>query len=122
MSTVTEFAPVHPRKASASRRRRYLKQLPFHLHQIVPGAATVLVTSVTWEDGDRAELVYHLVVRDFFGTQMPVLRDDTLDIVALLQKAFPSANWARPQTWHWRGNRLSVWRPVQLPAYLRKHS
>lgn len=118
MTTAVELLPVRPHRAGARRRRRHLKQLPYRLHQIAPGAATILVTSVLWKDEGESELHFHLVVRDADGQQVPMPRDETTDVVTALQKAFPSADWTRAQTWHWRGNRLSQWRPV-LPAELR---
>jgi hypothetical protein len=111
MTTMTEFSPAHPRKCSGARRRRHLKQLPFRLHEIVPGAATVLVTSVFWEDDADPERVYHLVIRDSSGARIMPPVGERERIVCLLQGAF-AADWSRAQTWHLGGNRLSQWRPV----------
>ena len=56
-----EARPVHPRKASAGRRRRHLRQLPWRLQQIAPGAVTILVTPI-WMDGS-GESVRHYLAR-----------------------------------------------------------
>ncbi|WP_405769176.1 hypothetical protein OG539_32555 [Actinacidiphila glaucinigra] len=113
----TEFLPARPRKTSASRRRRRITQLPYRLHQVVPGAAKILVTSVLMAIDDDSHVVYHLVVRDSTGRQIRVVADQREDIVALLQAAWPQADWSRAQTWTWRGNDLKAWRPA-TPADL----
>ena len=110
MALVSEFLPVRPRKASASRRRRHHTQLPYRLHRIVPDAATILLTPV-WSDAKGPmERVFVIVCRDTDGQQIRLPRGASRDIAALIQGAFPSADWDRTQTWRADNNELTTWR------------
>lgn len=107
MSIVDEFLPVRPRRASASRRRRHQTQLAHRIHRIAPGAVTVLVTPL-WTDttghGER-----HYLARAFTGDGqiLKFQAGGSRQIAALLQGAYPAANWGHPQTWTASGNTLT---------------
>jgi hypothetical protein len=111
-ATVVEHLPVHPRKASASRRRRHIQQLPYRLHQIAPGAATILVTPI-WTDG-RGDSVRHYLARalDGQGRIVKFAAGGSQRIACLLQGAYPAADWNRPQTWHAETNTLTTRRAL----------
>lgn len=110
MSTLLdEFLPVHPRKASASRRRRHHAQLPFRLHQYAPDAATILLMPI-WTDA-LGEPHCSFVARalTLAGEQVRLPAGGSRDIAALVQGAFPAADWNQPQTWHAATNELTTW-------------
>jgi hypothetical protein len=117
-ATVVESLPVRPRKASASRRRRHIQQLPYRLHLIAPGAATILVTPI-WTDG-RGDGVRHYLARalDRRGRIVKFAAGGSQRIASLLQGAYPAADWNRPQTWHAATNTLTT-RRVQSNAEMR---
>jgi hypothetical protein len=99
MATVIEALPLHPRKASASRRRRHQARLQHRLNEIVPGAATILITPL-WTDA-TGKGVRHFLARALTGDGQ-VLRfqaGGSRQITELLQGAYPVANWDHPQTW-----------------------
>ncbi|WP_372344636.1 hypothetical protein [Streptomyces sp. KL116D] len=105
-----EFHPVHPRKASAARRRRHLRQLPWKIRQIAPGADSVLLTPVWTDASGTAERVYVVTARSATAKQhlkLPV--GGSRQLTALIQRAFPKADWEKPQTWHADLNQLTVW-------------
>lgn len=105
-----EAHPLHPRRAAAARRRRHLKQLPYRIHKVAPGAVTVFITSY-WSDATgeahRALLAQCL---DAEGQRVRLPRGGSNRLASLLQGAFPGADWDRPQTWHASDNALSSWR------------
>ena len=107
MTAVIEALPVRPRKASASRRRRHQARLVHRIHQIAPGAATILVTPL-WTDasgtGERHFLARALTVD---GRILKFQQGGSRQITALLQGAYPGANWDRPQTWRADTNTLT---------------
>ena len=94
-----EARPVRPRKGSASRRRRHKRQLPFRLHQIAPGAATILVTPI-WMDGTGSS-VRHYLARALTadGRIIKFVPGGSQRIASLLQAVYPGANWDHPLTW-----------------------
>ncbi|KOU59904.1 hypothetical protein ADK57_32050 [Streptomyces sp. MMG1533] len=107
MATVVEALPLHPRKASASRRRRHQAKLAHRIHQIAPGAATVLVTPL-WTDpsgtGHRS-FVARALTAD--GRFLKFEAGGSRQITALLQGAYPGVNWDHPQTWTAASNTLT---------------
>lgn len=112
MATVLEALPVHPRRASASRRRRHHTRLPYRLHQIAPGAVTILVTPI-WSDARGAtERTYLARALDAEGRVLKFPAGGSRRIAALLQGAYPAADWNRPQTWTAETNTLTVRRPL----------
>ncbi|MGW1160427.1 hypothetical protein ACWD48_19845 [Streptomyces sp. NPDC002519] len=116
MALVHEFPPVRPRKASASRRRRHLTQLPYRLHQIVPGAATILLNPV-WSDAKGpTERTFVALCRDADGQQLQLPRGASRTIAALIQGAYPTANWDHTQTWRADTNQLTTWRQRQAAS------
>ena len=109
MALVHEFLPVRPRKASAARRRRHLTQLPYRLDQIIPGVTKVLLTPV-WSDAKGpTERIFVVLARDTDGEQIQLPRGASRDIAALIQGAYPAANWDQTQTWHADTNELTTW-------------
>jgi len=112
MTATAELLPVHPRRASAARRRRHRQQLPYRIHQIAPGAATILVTPI-WTDG-HSDGVRHYLARalDGHGRILKFPAGGSQRIAGLPQGAHPAADWNRPQTWHAATNTLTTRRPT----------
>lgn len=102
-----ESHPLHPRRASAGRRRRNVKQLAWRIRQIAPGAVTVLVTPL-WTDA-AGPGTRHVVARALTADGRPLKfqAGGSRQITALLQGAYPGANWGHPQTWTAVGNTLT---------------
>jgi hypothetical protein len=100
---VTTFAvealPVQPRKASAARRRRYQHQLAWKLHQIAPGAVTILVTPIWTDATGITERTYLARALDCDGRMVRFAAGGSRRIAALLQGAYPRADWNQVQTW-----------------------
>jgi hypothetical protein len=115
--TTMVFTPLRPSKSSAGTRRHHRKYLAFHLHQIVPGAVSVLVTPVTREGVGCSRMAFVLVVFGPNGRHMRVPAGATDRIVALLQNVFPTRDWARCQTWRAATNDVTEYRPT-VPADL----
>ncbi|MFJ2961231.1 hypothetical protein ACIPIC_02840 [Streptomyces collinus] len=112
MTTVMEALPARPRKASASRRRRHQHQLAWRLHQIAPGAATILLTPI-WTDATGAtERTYLARALGRDGQIIKFQAGGSRRIAALLQGAYPQADWNRPQTWTAATNTVTVRRPM----------
>ncbi|MFD7996889.1 hypothetical protein [Streptomyces mexicanus] len=111
-----EALPLHPRKASAGRRRRHLRQLRWRVHQIVPGAVKVLLTPVWTDIHSPRERVFVVTARAGDGRHLKLPRGGSRQLASLMQGAFPGADWDRPQTWHADTNQLTQWQP---PAGLR---
>ena len=104
-----EAHPLHPRKASAGRRRRHVKQLPFRIDAIAPGAVTVLVTSY-WSDATgEAHRVLLARCLNADGEQVNLPRGGSRRLTSLLQGAFPTADWDHTQTWRADTNELITW-------------
>ncbi|BBC30066.1 hypothetical protein SGFS_013600 [Streptomyces graminofaciens] len=106
-ATVIEVLPVRPRKASAARRRRHQARLYHRLNQIVPGAATILITPL-WTDGTGREERHYLaraLTPD--GRVLKFQAGGSRQITALLQGAYPAADWDHPQTWTAATNQLT---------------
>jgi hypothetical protein len=102
-----EQMPVHPRKASASRRRRHQRQLPWRLHQIAPNAATILVTPI-WMDGTGRSVRHYLArALDADGRIIKFAAGGSQRIASLLQAVYPDANWDQPLTWRAADNSLT---------------
>jgi hypothetical protein len=102
-----EALPLRPRKASASRRRRHRTRLAHRIHRIAPGAATVLVTPL-WTDATGTG-VRHFVARALTadGRILKFQAGGSRQITALLQGAYPRANWDHPQSWRADTNTLT---------------
>lgn len=105
--------PEHPRRASAGRRRRHVKQLPFRVHQIIPGAVTVLVTPVWTDRNGPFEARFVVTARSADGQHLKLPRGGSRRLVALLQGVFPAADWHRAQTWHADSGQLTTWKAVE---------
>jgi hypothetical protein len=102
-----EQLPVHPRKASASRRRRHLRQLPWRLHQIAPDAVTILVTPI-WMDGTGRGVRHYLArALDADGRIIKFAAGGSQRIASLLQSVYPQVNWDQPLTWRAADNTLT---------------
>ncbi|WP_306317307.1 MULTISPECIES: hypothetical protein [unclassified Streptomyces] len=113
----SEEVPLHPRRSSAGRRRRHCKQLPFRIREIAPGAVTVLATPV-WTD-TSGEMTQTFVVRATTadGQMIRLPQGGSRRLAALLQGAFPAADWRETQTWHADTGRLTVWGPQASRAF-----
>jgi hypothetical protein len=107
MATVVETLPLRPRKSSAARRRRHQAQLAHRIGQIAPGAVTVLVTPLWTDPTGAAER--HFVARalNADGRFLKFQAGGSRQITALLQGAYPQANWDHPQTWTAATNTLT---------------
>ncbi|WP_069883469.1 hypothetical protein [Streptomyces luteocolor] len=106
-----ESHPLHPRRSSAGRRRRHVKQLPHRIQQIAPGARTVLVTPVWTDTHGPMERVYVVTARAHDREQrLPLPVGGSYRIAALLRGAFPTADWDLPQTWRADTNTLTTWK------------
>ncbi|WP_405883560.1 hypothetical protein OG747_36285 [Streptomyces sp. NBC_01384] len=104
-----EAHPLHPRKASAGRRRRHQRQLPWRIHTIAPAAVTVLLAP-HWSDATgEVHRVFIAQCFDTDGNRLNLPRGGSARLAALMQGAFPAADWNRPQTWHADGNQLTTW-------------
>ena len=102
-----EVRPVRPRRASASRRRRHERQLPYRLHQIAPHAATILVTAI-WMDGTGTGVRHYLArALSADGRIIKFAAGGSQRIASLLQGAYPGANWDHAQTWTAATNTLT---------------
>lgn len=99
MSIVAEHLPTRPCKSSAGRRRRHVKQLTYRIHQIVPAAHTVLLTPVWTDAHGDPEVVFMALVRDGSGRALKLRSGSSRQLAALVQGAFPTADWSRSQTW-----------------------
>lgn len=109
-----EAHPLHPRKASASRRRRYAKQLPWRINAIAPGAVTVLLAPV-WSDATGpSHRVYLAQCMDATGSRLKLPRGGSRQLAALMQGAFPGADWNRPQSWRADSNQLTGWQKKRV--------
>lgn len=112
MTAVLEVLPVHPRRSSASRRRRHQTQLPYRLHQIAPGAVTILVTPIWSDTRGTSERTFLARALDVQGRIVKFPAGGSRRIASLLQGAHPGADWNRPQTWTAGTNRLAERRPL----------
>lgn len=111
-----EAQPLHPRKASASRRRRHTKQLPFRIHAVAADAVTVLLAPVWLDATGPGHRVYIAQCLNGDGRRLKLPRGGSQQLAALMQGAFPEADWDQPQTWHANGNRLTTWQQRQAAA------
>lgn len=102
-----EVNPVRPRKASAGRRRRHMRQLPWRLRQIAPGAVTILLTPI-WTDGSGDSTRHYLArALDTDGRIIKFAAGGSARIASLLQAVYPGANWDHPLTWTAADNTLT---------------
>ena len=104
-----ETHPLHPRRSSAGRRRRHRTQLAWRIHQIAPDAVTVLLTPVWTDAHGPMERVFVVTARATDGRHLKLPRGGSRQIAALVQGAYPAADWNQPQTWHADGNQLTTW-------------
>ncbi|MCX4697056.1 hypothetical protein [Streptomyces sp. NBC_01373] len=109
-TTGSETRTQHARRASASRRRRHLKQLAYRVHAIVPGAVTVLLTPVWTDCAGPFERRVVITARNADGQHLKLPRGGTARLAALMQGAFPAADWNRPQTWRADSNQVTAWK------------
>ncbi|MET7923147.1 hypothetical protein ABZT43_03960 [Streptomyces sp. NPDC005349] len=110
MSLIAEHLPVRPRKSSAARRRRNVNRLAASIHAIVPSSETVLLTPVWTDVHGLMERIYVVTARAADRQQhLPIPAGGSRTLAALMQGAFPGADWDRPQTWHADTNRLTTW-------------
>ncbi|KMS79565.1 hypothetical protein ACH49_12090 [Streptomyces leeuwenhoekii] len=105
--SVLEALPARPRKASAGRRRRHRHQLPWRLHQIAPGAVTILVSPIWTDATGPTERIYLARALDRDGRLVKLPAGGSRRIAALLQGTYPTADWNRPHTWHAETNTLT---------------
>lgn len=102
-----EASSLYPRKSSAARRRRHARQLPWRLHQIAPGAATILITPI-WMDGSGSSVRHYLArALDGNGQILKFAAGGSQRIACLLQAVYPGSNWDHPQTWTAATNTLT---------------
>lgn len=104
-----EMHPLHPRKASASRRRRHGKQLPWRVREVAPGAVTVLLTPVWTDAHGPMERVFVVTARNTDGQHLKLPRGGSRRLASLMQAAFPAADWDQPNTWRADSNQLTSW-------------
>lgn len=104
-----ETHPLHPRKASASRRRRHRTQLAWRIHRIVPDAVTVLLTPAWLDVHGPMERVFVVTARDSEGRRLRLPRGGSRQIAALMQGAYPAADWNHAHTWRADSEGLLGW-------------
>jgi len=105
-----EAHPLHPRKASASRRRRHLRQLAWRVNEIAPGAITVLLNPYWSDCHGPSERVYVVTARDAAGDRIQLPAGGSRRLASLMQGAYPAANWNTTQTWRADTHTLTSWR------------
>lgn len=111
-----ETHPLNPRRASAGRRRRHLKQLTWRIHGIAPGAVTVFITSY-WSDATgEAHRMLLAQCLNADGRRISLPRGGSQQLASLLQGVFPTADWDRPQTWRADTNQLTGWQQRQAAS------
>lgn len=116
MILVDEYLPVRPRKSSASRRRRHHFRLPYRLHQHAPAAASILLAPVWTDTQGPQERVFVARALDAAGAPVRIQPGGSRAIAALLQGAFPAADWNQTQTWHAKTNQLTTWQQQERRA------
>jgi hypothetical protein len=104
-----EAHPLHPRKASAGRRRRHQRQLPWRIHQIAPGAVTVLLAPVWTDTSGESHRHYLAQCFNADGKKLRLPLGGSRQLAALLQGAHPGADWNRAQSWKADTNQLTGW-------------
>jgi hypothetical protein len=112
-TVVDEFLPVRPRKASASRRRRHQNRLAFRLHQWAPGAVSILLAPVWIDCEGPQERVFVARALGADGKPVRIPPGGSRRIAALMQSAFPAADWNQPQTWWADTNTVTSWQERQ---------
>ena len=111
-----EASPVHPRRASAGRRRRHLRQLAYRVHAIVPGAVTVLLNPYWSDSHGPSERVYVVTARDAAGNRIKLPAGGSRRLASLMQGAYPAADWNTTQTWRAATNTLTSWRQMRAAS------
>ncbi|MFI8872396.1 hypothetical protein [Streptomyces sp. NPDC055243] len=106
----TETLPIHPRRVSASRRHRNQNRLAYRIHELAPGAASVLMMPMPIDDADRVMVTVRVLTGAGLPVRLPLGGSHRL--VELIQAAYPVADWSRAQTWHADNNRLTTWGPT----------
>lgn len=104
-----EAHPIHPRKASAGRRRRHQRQLPWRITQIAPGAVTVLLAPVWTDATGESHRTFLAQCFDTSGSKIRLPRGGSSRLADLMQGAFPGADWNRAQTWRADSNQVTRW-------------
>lgn len=104
-----EWNPVHPRRASAARRRRHFKQLAYRVHRIAPGAVTVLLAPVWTDATGEAHRVFIAQCMDGDGRRLKLPAGGSRNLADLMQGVFPAVDWNQAQTWRADSNRLTTW-------------
>lgn len=111
-----EAHPLHPRKASASRRRRHCKQLPWRVREVAPSAVTVLLTPVWTDAHGPMERVFVVTARNADGQHIKLPRGGSRRLASLMQGTFPAADWNQPNTWRADSNQLVGWQARRAAA------
>ncbi|MFF4346745.1 hypothetical protein [Streptomyces sp. NPDC001530] len=111
-----EVHPLHPRKASAARRRRHQRQLPWRISQIAPDAVTVLLAPVWTDTTGESHRHYLAQCFDADGHKLRLPLGGSRQLAALMQGAFPGADWNRAQTWRADTNQLTGWQQRKAVA------
>lgn len=111
-----ETHPLHPRKASASRRRRHCKQLPWRVREIAPGAVTVLLSPVWVDANGPIERVFVVVARNADGDRLKLPRGGSRRLASLMQGSYPTADWNQPNTWRADSGQLVSWQARRAAA------
>lgn len=104
-----EAHPLHPKKASAARRRRHGKQLAWRVREIAPGAVTVLLTPVWTDAHGPMERVFVVTARNADGQHLKLPRGGSRRLASLMQGTYPAADWNQTQSWRADGNQLVSW-------------
>jgi hypothetical protein len=111
-----ETHPLHPRRASAARRRRHRAQLAYRVHQIAPGAVSVLLAPVWTDATGENRRTYLAQCFDADGARLKLPRGGSRHLAALMQGAFPAADWNHAQSWRADTNQLADWQQRQAAA------
>ncbi|MEV8033967.1 hypothetical protein [Streptomyces sp. NPDC086182] len=110
-----EAHPLHPRKASAGRRRRRQRQLAWRIGQIAPGAVTVLLAPVWTDATGESHRTFLAQCFTADGAKLRLPRGGSNRLADLMQGAFPGADWNRAQTWRAATNQLTGWQQGRRP-------
>ena len=111
-----EAQPLHPRRASAGRRRRHRTQLGYRGSRIAPGAVTVLLAPVWTDASGPMERVFIAQCMNAEGQRLKLPSGGSRHLATLMQGVFPAADWNQAQSWRADTNQLTSWRQRQAAS------
>ena len=93
-----------------------MKQLPWRVREIAPGAATVLLSPAWLDVHGPLERVFVVVARDADGDRLKLPRGGSRRLASLMQAAYPAADWNQTQSWRADSNQLLSWQARRAAA------